>query len=96
MRLQYSEINLIKSKANTIFGNGTKVMLFGSRVDNTLKGGDIDLYIQPTTYTDLLKKKIDYLVQLKLTLGDQKIDVIIAQDASRLIEQEALKKGIEL
>jgi hypothetical protein len=31
-----------------------------------------------------------------LTLGDQKIDVIIAQDASRLIEQEALKKGIEL
>jgi uncharacterized protein len=45
MRLHPSEIHLIKSIAHHVFGNGTKVILFGSRVDNTLKGGDIDLYI---------------------------------------------------
>jgi len=42
------------------------------------------------------EKKISYLVALKLALGDQKIDVVIAQDKSRLIEQEAITNGIEL
>ena len=33
------------------------------------------------------EKKISYLVALKLALGDQKIDVVIAQDQSCLIAQ---------
>ncbi len=41
-------------------------------------------------------KKIDFLVQLKSILGDQKIDVVISRDKSRLIEQEAIKNGVEL
>ena len=65
MRLQQHEINSIISIANTIFGDGSKVILFGSRVHDELK-------------------------------GDQKIDVILAKDSSRLIEREALKKGILL
>lgn len=96
MRLQESEINSIKDTANQIFGKGTKVVLFGSRVQDDVKGGDIDLYIQPAGNEQLQTKKIDFLVQLKLQLGDQKIDVIIARDQTRLIEQEAIKNGIIL
>ena len=96
MRLQNYEIDSIKSVTRHVFGSGAKVILFGSRVDDTLKGGDIDLYIQPSEPVSPSKKKIDFLVELKLALGDQKIDVIISRDQSRLIEQEAIKSGIKL
>jgi hypothetical protein len=44
----------------------------------------------------LSERKIKFLIELKSKIGEQKIDVIIAKDSSRLIEQEALKKGIQL
>ena len=96
MRLQQHEIDSIISIANTIFGDGSKVILFGSRVHDELTGGDIDLFIQPAQKDASIKKKIDFLVSLKEKIGDQKIDVILAKDSSRLIEREALKKGILL
>ena len=96
MRLQDFEINAIKSTASHIFGAGSKIVLFGSRVYDDVKGGDIDLYIQPSDKSNLWQKKIAFLVQLKSTIGDQKIDVIISRDTSRLIEQEAIKNGVEL
>ena len=96
MRLQDFEKNSIKLIASHVFGKGSKVVLFGSRVYDDIKGGDIDLYIQPSDKNDLWKKKIDFLVRLKSTLGDQKIDIVISRDKSRLIEQEAIKNGVEL
>lgn len=96
MRLQACEIDSIKSATQHVFGTDSKVILFGSRVDISAKGGDIDLYVQTSDPERAIKKKIDFLVALKLSLGDQKIDVIISRDPSRLIEQEALKTGIEL
>ena len=96
MRLQEFEINTIKSTAKDIFGSDSKVTLFGSRVYDDVKGGDIDLYIEPTNKENLYEKKIAFLVQLKSAIGDQKIDVIISKDPSRLIEQEAKAKGLEL
>lgn len=41
-------------------------------------------------------KKIKFLAKLKQTIGDQKIDVIISKDKTRVIEQEALLNGILL
>ncbi|MDF1882573.1 nucleotidyltransferase domain-containing protein [Sulfurimonas sp. SAG-AH-194-C21] len=70
--------------------------LFGSRVDDTAKGGDIDLFIECEIKENLSKKKIDFLVSLKQKIGEQKIDVVISRDKSRLIEQEAINKGIQL
>ncbi len=58
MRLSNFEINTIKSSAIDIFGHDSKIRLFGSRVDDTLKGGDIDLYIQPVEKNNLWEKKI--------------------------------------
>ncbi len=47
MRLQNFEIEAIKSTAQLMFGKQTMVTLFGSRVEDDKKGGDIDLYIEP-------------------------------------------------
>jgi hypothetical protein len=44
----------------------------------------------------LCEKKIKFLSELDLSLGEQHIDVVIAQDKKRHIEEEALAKGIEL
>ncbi len=45
---------------------------------------------------NLYKQKIKFLVDLEFKIGEQKIDVIISKDKGRLIEQEAVKNGIEL
>jgi predicted nucleotidyltransferase len=57
MRLQQYKIDSITSIASTIFGKGSKIILFGSRVHDNLNEGDIDLYIQPTIKNALREKK---------------------------------------
>ncbi|MEA2018665.1 MAG: nucleotidyltransferase domain-containing protein, partial [Campylobacterota bacterium] len=61
MRLTHKEIKAITSSFKEIFKSG-KIYLFGSRVDDSKKGGDIDLYIQSDNKDNLTKKKIDFLV----------------------------------
>ncbi|KAF3981977.1 MAG: nucleotidyltransferase domain-containing protein [Methylococcales symbiont of Hymedesmia sp. n. MRB-2018] len=95
MRINKTEINAIKHSFDKTFKTGS-VFLFGSRVDDNIKGGDIDLYIVTDNRKHLNKKKIDFLVDLKHKIGDQKIDIVVAKDATRPIEQEALKHGILL
>ena len=95
MRLTTKEIKTIKKTFLNIFDKGN-IYLFGSRVDDTKRGGDIDLYIESVSDENLLEKKLDFLVELKQKIGDQKIDVIISKDKSRLIEQEAIKTGVKL
>ena len=98
MRLTTHEQNSIKKTFIETFKSG-KIYLFGSRTDDTQRGGDIDLYIvldykeSPETLFD---KKIEFLGRLQSKIGEQKIDVIISKDKNRAIEKEALRTGIEL
>ena len=46
MRLQSKEIQTILRVAKDIYGDGVKVYLFGSRLDDKKRGGDIDLLIR--------------------------------------------------
>ena len=95
MRLTESEILSIKEVFQNVFKHG-EIFLFGSRVDDTKKGGDIDLFIIQKNKENNLEKKINFLTLLKQKIGDQKIDIIISKDKNRLIEKEALTKGISL
>ncbi len=99
MRLSNKYQTIIKEKFLQIFGNKSNIYLFGSRVDDTKKGGDIDLYIitdKKLSSEIRFEKKIKFISQLQLSLGEQKFDVIISKDPTRLIEQEAIKNGIKL
>jgi hypothetical protein len=95
MRLTAYEIKSIKESFLDVFEEGS-ISLFGSRVDDAQKGGDIDLYIQTPKEKATLENKIKFLVMLKEKIGEQKIDVILSRDTTRLIEEEALKNGIAL
>jgi len=95
MRLTQKEVEAITLTFQEVFNSG-KIYLFGSRVDNSKKGGDIDLYIQADNRDNLIEKKFNFLVELKRKIGLQKIDVVISKDINRTIEQEALNNGIQL
>ena len=95
MRLNNLEQSSIKKAFKDIFNDG-EIYLFGSRVDDNKRGGDIDLYIVPQTEENLREKKSLFLSKLYEYIGEQKIDIIIAKDKNRLIEQEAIKNGVRL
>lgn len=95
MRLTEFEINAIKQTAREVFGANVQVYLFGSRVDDAKKGGDIDLYIK-TEVGDKFNHKIKFLVALEQKIGEQKVDVIFSGDEVRAIEQQAIRTGVLL
>lgn len=95
MRLtEYQQQAIVRCFANT-FGQG-KLYLFGSRTDNSQKGGDIDLYVIPVSADSLAQKKIEFLAGLKREIGEQKIDLVIKREQSRLIDDIAIQDGILL
>lgn len=96
MRISEQAVLCIKEKAQEIFGIKTKVYLFGSRVDDTKKGGDIDLFLEPERVEHPFNQTTLLIARLKMALGEQKFDVVLATDPNRLIEQEARKTGVLL
>lgn len=95
MRLQKQEIHTILQVARNIYGEKVKVYLFGSRLDNTKRGGDIDLLIRTDEEKKGVLARIRMIAQLKYLLGDQKIDIIGDHEDS-IVAQEALRKGVLL
>ncbi len=61
------------------FGSEDHLWLFGSRVYPEKRGGDIDLYIETTESNPsrAIDKKLAFVNDLWLNIGEQKIDVII-------------------
>ncbi|WP_302560968.1 nucleotidyltransferase domain-containing protein [Phocaeicola sartorii] len=95
MRLQPKEIQTIIQVAKEIYGESVKVYLFGSRLDDEKRGGDIDLLIRSTGEKKGVLARIRMAARLKMLLGDQKIDIIGDHEDSPVV-QEALKNGIQL
>jgi len=75
----------------------TKVWLFGSRVDDCRKGGDIDLYIETGTEIKMMEQ-LRLMSKLQRVLGFRKIDLIIRTPSSpeRPIFQTAKETGMRL
>ena len=98
MRLTNYEIFVIKTQVALIFGSNAKVYLFGSRIFDSKKGGDIDLLIVTAENTIYSREKTNLLnVNLILALGDQKIDILVNRTHTKqAIYQTALQTGILL
>ncbi len=99
MRLTTAQAELIKRHARKVFGREAGVWLFGSRADDGLRGGDIDLLIESqVTISGRVAKICQLHAALQLALGEQKID-IIALDPSmtvRPIHENAKRTGVRL
>jgi len=96
MRLSQAQVHAIEQVFQTVFLHG-EVILFGSRVDDQKKGGDIDLFVQPATpMSDLFARKIRFLRALKNKIGEQKIDLVLAPFAPEELKCEIKRTGILL
>jgi uncharacterized protein len=71
-----------------------RIFLFGSRVDDNQRGGDIDLLVlsQKLTPDDRRAIKLD----LYQRIGRQKIDLLLARDANKPFVRLALETGTPL
>lgn len=99
MRLSHAQIAAIRHTTTEVFGERANVWLFGSRVDDSKRGGDIDLLISPghLLASPTLPDKISFLGKLERLLGERKIDVIIEEpDDPRPIVRIAHETGVRL
>jgi len=92
MRLKYKEIRLLKDTLYKLSASA-KLYLFGSRVDDSKKGGDIDLLVVDK---DLTKKDLRTLrIEFFKKFGEQKIDIVLDDGSftnvfSKMIFQKAV------
>ena len=78
------------------FGN-VHVYLFGSRVDDTKQGGDIDLAIQvDISKAEFRKKKIACLTSLERMGFDLKIDIVPYTKNNPFLFSEIQKNHVQL
>lgn len=98
MRLSEEEKETIKGAVRQVFGEDAIVRLFGSRIDDRRKGGDIDLYLEVPKDQSSLAYELQFQLELLQALGERKVDVVLyAQGAAvKPIDQIALRTGIQL
>lgn len=94
MRLTEAQRATIKTTTSALLGAGVRVTLFGSRLDDLKKGGDVDLYVE--TPTPDLMAQVRCKVQLQDRL-DMPVDLIVKPvgDTSP-ISLIAKRQGVEL
>jgi predicted nucleotidyltransferase len=99
MRISPEQHEAIVQLARRQFGVDAKVWLFGSRVDDARRGGDIDLLVElPALPPDLAWQAALLEAALQMRLGDQKIDVVLTgpENAAQPIVIEAKQTGVRL
>jgi len=99
MRLTPAQIDAIKSTTQAVLGEGAQVTLFGSRVDDQAKGGDVDLMIevrQTLQEPALIAARI--ASKISRAMHGRKVDVLLK--APNLLEQPihriAQQQGVAL
>lgn len=101
MRLSEFEIESIKSVACEVWGSETIIYLFGSRTDDSKKGGDIDLFVDLEAEQEpkkIMLQKAEFLGKLDILLGEQKIDLLVRTSYNNqlAIIKTAHEKGVAL
>jgi hypothetical protein len=100
MRISEKSVTTVRNAVHSVFPAHSKVFLFGSRVYDHKRGGDIDLLVvSDMQRNDMEAAKIMAVAKIQLILGEQKIDMIVTNDPaqdSRPVVREAIQHGIEL
>lgn len=93
MRLDPAERETIK-QAVAQLDPQARIYLFGSRVDDSARGGDIDLLI----FSDKLgpMDKVSLYTEIFKHLEEQKLDLLIVKDGSDPFVQIVMKEAVPL
>ncbi len=93
MRLGANEVNAIREEVR-LSDPVAEIYLYGSRADDTARGGDIDLWVRSSriTYLDTLR----LLTRIKERIGWQKIDLTINAGEDDVLAQVVAEEGVRL
>lgn len=102
MRLTLAEQADIADIAKAVLPAGSRISLFGSRLDDARRGGDVDLWIelagQPTA-TEMVRLRGRLTAALYRRWGERRIDMLMSlrgQPDARPVVQAARRNSIEL
>ena len=99
MRLSLQQIDIIKNKITSVLGPAKKILLFGSRISNEGRGGDIDLYIETEHVQENRASTASRIAaSIQISLGDRKVDILLV-DPNTMIQPvhiKAQKEGVAL
>ena len=99
MRLSHEQVRVIREVVEGQIGQGVRVYLFGSRVDDAARGGDIDLYIEcDEALTNRAATSARIAGALQRRLGEQRIDVVIVDPdtPNQPVHRSAREHGVAL
>jgi predicted nucleotidyltransferase len=98
MRLHPSEVDAIRTAVREVFGTAATVRLFGSRVRDDLKGGDIDLLIEVEPGQGSIANEQRLRDRVAPVVEDLRIDIVLRERGTPLrpIERIALRDGVPL
>lgn len=96
MRLDEKTHEEIRQAAQRFFG--TDVYLFGSRADDSRRGGDIDLYIETgLSPGEAVRARLSMLAYLYRRIGERRIDLVLNTGGrDEGIFRVAKREGIKL
>lgn len=99
MRISEEQISIIRNEVMRQMGADARVRLFGSRVDDTRRGGDIDLLVESAESIDepaLVAARLS--ARISRAMGGRRIDVLLrAPNLMELpIHAIAMEEGVLL
>lgn len=94
MRISATQAEFIARSVHRHLGESARMWLFGSRVDDQRRGGDIDLYVESDTHTLMSEFRCKLQMEEKLEIP---VDLIVRpHNEDSPIAQIARKTGIAL
>ncbi len=99
MRLTQEQIQAIQEEARKAFGEDAELRLFGSRLDDARRGGDIDLWVEvPLTPEEATAAEGRFYSALQRRLGEQRIDIVVHRRGApnRPIDRAAREQGVRI
>ena len=99
MRLTPKQIEMIRNTAQLVFGDIARVTLFGSRIDDQAKGGDVDLMVEVPNIVDepaLMGARV--ASRVSRAMNGRRVDVILKAPnlKSQPIHEIATRTGVIL
>ena len=99
MRLTLSQAEMIRNTAFAVFGQDVRVILFGSRVNDAAKGGDVDLMVVvPNAVAEPALLSARVASRVSRAMNGRKVDVLLKAPNLMLqpIHEMAALNGVTL
>ena len=95
MRITHEQAQLIREEVRRNIGADARVWLFGSRADDTRRGGDVDLYVETGSKGTLLNSlRCKYRLEEQLDLH---VDLVVKEPGDeKPIFNIAKSQGVQL